>query len=86
MTYIKSASAPTLILHIDEEPIEPLVNGYELYRGLKDMNVETELVILKDDKHFSENLRNNIVLMKLNLKWFSHFLLGETIEGFKSLF
>lgn len=85
MTYIKSANTPTLILHKDEDPVESLVNAYELYRGLKDMNVETELVIFKDNGHYSGSPGNNRAIMKLNLKWFSHYLLGESLDEFRSL-
>lgn len=85
MTYLKSAKSPTLILHKKEEPVEPLINAYELYRGLRDMNVDTELVIFEGTNHYSGEPGQDRAIMKLNLKWFSHYLLGESLDGLRDL-
>lgn len=83
VTYIKSACTPTLIQHGDQDARVPVPNAYELYQGLRDMGVETELVIFKGMGHGSNKPGLNRAIMKQNLLWFSHFLLGESLDGFR---
>ncbi len=83
MTYIKSACTPTLIQHGDKDERVPITNAYELYQGLKDMEVETELVVFKGMAYSSNQPQINATIMNQNLIWFSHYLLGESIEGLK---
>ena len=47
MTYIKSACTPTLIQHGEKDARIPVTNAYRLYEGLRDMEVDTELIIFK---------------------------------------
>lgn len=83
MTYIKSACTPTLIQHGDKDERVPITNAYALYQGLKDMEVETELVVFKGMAYSSNQPQINATIMNQNLIWFSHYLLGESIEGLK---
>ncbi len=83
MTYIKSACTPTLIQHGGNDTRVPTPNAYELYQGLRDMGIETELVIYKGMGHGSNKPGINRAIMKQNLMWFSHHILGESLEGFR---
>ncbi|TYS18500.1 S9 family peptidase [Rossellomorea vietnamensis] len=83
MTYIKSASTPTLIQHGEMDARVPITNAYDLYRGLRDMNVETELVVFKGMAYSSDQPGMHAAIMKQNLMWFSHYILGEGLEGFR---
>lgn len=85
MTYIKGACTPTLIQHGEKDTRVPTPNAYELYHGLQDMGVESELVIFNGMGHVSEKPGFNRAIMKQNLMWFSHYILDETMDGFKSL-
>lgn len=85
MTYIKSACTPTLIQHGENEAEVSAVNSYELYRGLMDMKVDTELVIFKGMGYASINPGINRAIMKQNLIWFSHYILGESLEDLRIL-
>ncbi|NQD66129.1 S9 family peptidase [Bacillus haikouensis] len=85
MTYIKSASTSTLIQHGEKDARVPIPNAYELYQGLRDMGVETELVIFKGMAYSSDQPGMNVAVMKQNLMWFSHYILGESLEGFRDL-
>jgi dipeptidyl aminopeptidase/acylaminoacyl peptidase len=85
MTYIQSASTPTLIQHGEKDARVPIPNAYELYQGLRDMGVETELVIFKGMAYSSDQPGMNVAVMKQNLMWFSHYILGESLEGFRDL-
>jgi dipeptidyl aminopeptidase/acylaminoacyl peptidase len=77
MSYIKSACTPTLIQHGEEDRRVPVTNSYELYRGLKDMGVETELVVFKGMAYSSEQPGMNMAVMEQNLAWFLKYVIGE---------
>ncbi|MEI5905986.1 S9 family peptidase [Bacillus spongiae] len=79
MTYIKSACTPTLIQHGEKCARVPTPNAYELYQGLRDMKVDTELIILKGMAYSSDQPGINVAIMKQNLMWFSHYILGESM-------
>ena len=85
MTYIKSACTPTLIQHGEKDARVPTPNAYELYQGLRDMEVDTELVIFKGMAYSSDHPGTNVAIMKQNLIWFSHYILGESMEDFRVL-
>lgn len=85
MTYIKSACTPTLIQHGENDEGVPVANAYELYQGLMDMEVNTELVIFKGMGYSSDQPGINVAIMKQNLMWFSHYILGESIKDFRVL-
>ncbi|MEL3971186.1 S9 family peptidase [Rossellomorea oryzaecorticis] len=85
MTYIKSACTPTLIQHGEEDARVPFTNAYELYQGLRDMGVETDLVIFKGMAYSSEQPGMNAAVMEQNLRWFSSYVLGESLDGFRNL-
>lgn len=85
MTYIKSACTPTLIQHGERDLRIPTPNAYELYQGLKDMGVDTELFIFKGMAYSSDQPGINAAIMKQNLMWFSHYILGESMKDFTVL-
>jgi dipeptidyl aminopeptidase/acylaminoacyl peptidase len=85
MTYIQSACTPTLIQHGEKDARVPLVNANELYKGLRDMEVDTELIIFEGMGYSSEKPGIHRAIMKQNLMWFSHYILGESMDGFRVL-
>ncbi|WP_427107637.1 prolyl oligopeptidase family serine peptidase [Lysinibacillus xylanilyticus] len=85
MTYIKSACTPTLIQHGEKDARIPITNAYELHQGLKDMEVDTELIIFKGMAYSSDQPGINVAIMKQNLIWFSHYILGENMKDFRVL-
>ncbi|MCB2298874.1 prolyl oligopeptidase family serine peptidase [Clostridium tagluense] len=85
ITYIKSACTPTLIQHGENDARVPTPNVYELYKGLRDMEVDTELVIFKGMGYSSDQPGINVAIMKQNLMWFSHYILGESMKDFRVL-
>ncbi len=74
MTYIKSAKAPTLIQHGDQDQRVPLPNAFELYQGLRDQNVSTQLVLFKGFGHPLNKPKANRAAMQQNLDWFNKYL------------
>lgn len=85
MTYITNALTPTLIQHGEKDERVPVPNAYELYRGLKDVGVETELVIYKGMGHGSNKPGFNRAILKQNLEWFTHHILGIADEDSQPL-
>ncbi|MDA1871649.1 prolyl oligopeptidase family serine peptidase [Bacillus thuringiensis] len=85
MTYIESACTPTLIQHGEKDARIPITNAYDLYQGLMDMEVDTELIIFKGMAYSPNQPGMNVAIMKQNLMWFSHYILGESMEGFRTL-
>jgi dipeptidyl aminopeptidase/acylaminoacyl peptidase len=74
MTYIKSAKAPTLIQHGDQDQRVPPPNAFELYQGLRDQKVPTQLVLFKGFGHPLNKPKANRAAMQQNLDWFNKYL------------
>ncbi|MGF3104039.1 prolyl oligopeptidase family serine peptidase [Rossellomorea sp. DUT-2] len=83
MTYIQSACTPTLIQHGEKDARVPVSNAYELYKGLRDMGVDTELVTFNGMGYSSGKPGIHRAIMKQNLMWFSHYILGESMDDFR---
>lgn len=62
-----------------------ITNAYDLYQGLMDMEVDTELIIFKGMAYSSDQPGVHVAIMKQNLMWFSHYMLEESMEGFRTL-
>lgn len=62
----------------------PIPNKYELFHGLKDTEVATELVIFKGMAYSPDQPGINVAIMKQNIMWFSHYILGESMKDFRS--
>jgi dipeptidyl aminopeptidase/acylaminoacyl peptidase len=74
MTYIKSAKAPTLIQHGDQDARVPVPNAFELYQGLRDQDVPTQLVLFKGFGHPLNKPKANRAAMQQNFDWFTKYL------------
>ncbi|HGH7176623.1 TPA: prolyl oligopeptidase family serine peptidase [Bacillus wiedmannii] len=85
MTYIKSACTPTLIQHGEKDARISTINAYELYEGLRDMEVDTELIIFTGMAYSSDQPGIHVAIMKQNLMWFSHYILGESMKDFRTI-
>ncbi len=74
LTYVKNVRTPALILVGENDPIDPLAQNWQFYRGLRRYNVETELVIYPRELHsIKEELHKLDVLERMTL-WFDRFL------------
>jgi dipeptidyl aminopeptidase/acylaminoacyl peptidase len=81
MTYIKTAKAPTLIQHGDQDQRVPVPNAFELYQGLRDQNVATELVLFKGFGHPLNKPKANRAAMQQNLDWFNKYVWTERVTS-----
>ena len=80
MTYIRQASTPTLIQHGEFDARVPTPNAYELYQGLQDVGVDTQLIIYKGFGHGITKPRERLAAMLHNWEWFARHLWGEMAE------
>jgi dipeptidyl aminopeptidase/acylaminoacyl peptidase len=67
---LKHAKTPTLILQGDADPIDPLGQSQELYRGLKRYGVEAELVTYPREPHGFQEAKHRVDVLQRMLSWF----------------
>jgi hypothetical protein len=60
----------------------PISNVFELYQGLMNMKVESEFIIFKGMAYRSDQPGMYAGIMKQNLMWFSHYIIGENMKDF----
>ncbi|PWN07044.1 S9 family peptidase [Rhodohalobacter mucosus] len=80
MTYINNASTPTLIQHGEFDRRVPTPNAYELYQGLQDVGVESQLIIYEGFGHGINKPRERLAATWHNWIWFNKYIWGEEIE------
>jgi dipeptidyl aminopeptidase/acylaminoacyl peptidase len=80
MTKINEARTPTLIQHGEFDKRVPVPNAYELYQGLQDVGVESELYIYKGFGHGINKPKERLAATWHNWQWFSKYLWGEEVE------
>ncbi len=80
MTYINNASTPTLIQHSKNDQRVSIVNAYELLQGLRDMDVDTKLIIYDFPGHAPSKPKERLAGACHNLEWFGKYIFGEEIE------
>jgi len=72
--HVKNAKTPTLILQGDADPIDPLGQSQELYRGLKRYGVETELVVYPREPHGFHEEKHLLDRLNRILAWYDKYL------------
>ncbi|SHI77354.1 S9 family peptidase [Aquimarina spongiae] len=80
MTNIRSAATPTLIQHGEFDRRVPTANAYELFQGLQDVGVPTELIIYKGFGHGINKPKERLAAMWHNWQWFGKYIWDEEIE------
>ena len=81
ITNIRNAKTPTLIQHGDKDKRVPPPNAFELYRGLQDVGVPSELILYAGFGHPINKPKSNRAVLQHNLDWFSHYVWGEPIPS-----
>ena len=75
ITHVKNMVTPTLILHGEEDLDVPVEQGYFFYRALKDLGVETELVVYPREPHGIREKAHVLDSNRRTLEWFTRHLL-----------
>jgi dipeptidyl aminopeptidase/acylaminoacyl peptidase len=73
-TYIGNAHTPTLILDGEEDTSNPVGQSKGLYRALKHLGVETEMVLYPGEGHSPLNGSYNVDMFERILDWYDRFL------------
>ncbi|HEY1483216.1 MAG TPA: S9 family peptidase [Candidatus Acidoferrum sp.] len=72
--YISHAKTPTLILQGEADPIDPIGQSQELYRGLKRYGVDTELVLYPREPHGFQEAKHRVDVLKRVVDWYDKHL------------
>lgn len=72
--HLKNVKTPTLILQGDADPIDPLGQSQELYRGLKRYGVDTELVVYPREPHGFHEEKHLLDRLNRILAWYDKYL------------
>jgi dipeptidyl aminopeptidase/acylaminoacyl peptidase len=73
-TFIANAHTPTLIIDGEEDAANPVAQSKGLYRALKHVGVETEMVLYPGEGHSPRNGSYNIDMFERILKWYDRYL------------
>lgn len=73
-TFIASAHTPTLILDGEEDAANPVGQSKGLYRALKHLGIETELVLYPSEGHSPRKGSYNTDMFERILIWYNRFL------------
>lgn len=74
--FVENAKTPTLILHGKEDPCVPVGQGRELFRALKELGVETRMVVYPREKHGWTEKEHIIDALQRQADWFAAHLNG----------
>jgi dipeptidyl aminopeptidase/acylaminoacyl peptidase len=72
--YVKNAKTPTLILQGEADPIDPLGQSQELYRGLKRYNVPSDFVVYPREPHGLQEAKHRVDMQTRMVAWFEKYL------------
>ena len=76
ITYVKRVKTPTLILHGEKDWDVPVEQSYIFYRALKDLGVETELVVYPREPHGFEERNHMLDQARRTAEWFAKRLVA----------
>jgi len=80
ITNIKKAQTPTLIQHGENDRRVPISNAYEMLQGLRDMGVETKLIVYKGFGHGISKPKELLAAIWHNWQWFAKHIWNEEVE------
>jgi len=75
--YVSEAATPTLILQGGADARVPPEQAFQLYQGLMQSGVETELVIYPGEGHGFQVLGHRKDVLRRIINWFGEYLLSE---------
>lgn len=77
INYVKDVKTPTLIMHGKEDPCVPVTQGIELFRALKELGIETKLIIYPREKHGWSEREHITDALERQAQWFADHLKKE---------
>lgn len=79
--HAESVRTPTLFLHGEDDPRVPVTQGEELYRAIKSLGVETQMVVYTGEGHFISQRKNQIDMLERVVDWFDSHLSSRNCAG-----
>jgi len=80
LEYIGGASVPTLVQHVEDDPIVPMAGGRRFYRALLERGVPTRMVVYPGRTHGIPQARQALGSLWHNWQWFARYLWQEEVE------
>jgi len=74
--YVKNAKTPTLILQGEADPVDPIGQSQELYRGLKRYGVATDFVVYPREPHGLQEAKHRVDMQTRMVAWFEKYVKG----------
>ena len=74
INYVKRVRTPTLIVHGEEDLDVPVEQGYMFHRALRDLGVETQLVVYPREPHGFQEKNHQLDLGRRISEWFARYL------------
>lgn len=74
ITHIRNCRTPTLVIHGINDAGVPVGQGLQFYNGLKDVGVETEMVVYPRERHAIQEYSHQLDLQERILAWFDKHL------------
>jgi dipeptidyl aminopeptidase/acylaminoacyl peptidase len=74
MVTIKNAKTPTLIFHGDADTDNPVGQSLGLYRALKHVGVDTQLVVYPGEPHLPRSARHQRDILERMVRWYDEHL------------
>ena len=82
--YLKQAKTPTLILQGENDPVDPIGQSQELYRGLKRYGVTADLVLYPRELHGFQEMKHRVDMQKRMVAWLEKYVKGSGQSPAKS--
>ena len=74
ITLIRNCRTPTLLIHGINDRGVPVGQAYEFYTGLKDVGVETEMIVYPREGHSLQEYSHQLDMQKRVIAWFDKHL------------
>jgi dipeptidyl aminopeptidase/acylaminoacyl peptidase len=74
VTYVKNARTPTLILHGENDRVDPIGQAQQFHRGLRLYNVPCEFVVYPREGHGLAEERHQLDYLRRIVRWFETHL------------
>ncbi len=74
ITFVRNCRTPTLLIHGINDGGVPVGQAYEFYTGLKDVGVETEMVVYPREGHSLQEYAHQLDVQKRVVAWFDKHL------------
>jgi dipeptidyl aminopeptidase/acylaminoacyl peptidase len=80
LEYIGGAAVPTLVQHVEDDPIVPMAGARRFYRALLERGVPTRMVVYPGRTHGIPQPRQALGSLWHNWQWFARYLWHEEVD------